>query len=447
MSLKSRSLVSNSVSSVASSGILLVTTILGPALLVRTITKQEYNLYLSALAILPLLSIIPQSLRTMAASELARAIEGGNAQAAVRSYLGFCLRVAGIVLVGSLVGAELYHALGRGFPGEDMMLRFGLYCVVANVIGIVLIGIVTGPAAAYHNFLPDNLAKIWPVLFQIVSVALIWLLRPAAPLWWLFATYALSTWTIAILLAARLWRVIYGRRPDGHGAESDPRIGRSLRAGLSGVVWWNLTSFLATTASLMIVAVAEPHDIAAFSVAVSLLGISSAGLIAVTSPIAVYASAIDRNASDRRRRFFLTMNTLFQVYIGLAACVVCLLPQWLFALWLTPQLAGEVRWISLLLLPSYVLRLLTMCFTVFVMSAGRQSTLWLSPLVEAVCSVVGCLVLGDFYGIPGIAAALTLSAAIRLVMTVAHDERVNVEALNLRAGDVLLSGWRLVRGR
>lgn len=443
MTIRTRSLFSNSASSMVASGLLIFVTVLLPAILARALSRPDYDLLSTVLAVLPLLSIIPQSLRTSAASLLALAKKRAPAVLVSRVYLRFSLQIMAALAILAVIGIELYCYLDTSNQQRSWLLRVGLYCVAGHTLGLAAIGLSSGPAAARRDFLPENIAKLWPGFYHLAGAGLVWLLAPQTPLLVMSLIYLTSSWTIAALLAARLWRSIY----VGTAGWRDSEVTRLFRSGLQGAAWWNLTAWMATSASILIVSIQQPQGIVPFSIASSLLGITSAGLIALSGPISGYAVSLSGHEPDERRRFFLRVNTLFQAYILVTALIVLMMPRAVFVVWLTPSLADEVRDLCLLLLPSYMIRLLTMAFTVMVMSVGRQATIWLSPLVEAVMSIVGCVVLGGLLGMPGIALALTLSAAVRLILLVTHDEKINASALELRRGDTLLSGLRLLGER
>lgn len=442
MSTRPRSLVSNSVGSIIASGMLIFSTVLIPAALARTLTRAEFDTYSVVLAALPLILLLPQSMRTVGASQLALAVAKYGAGSAMGGYGRFVAIVSAAHVALSALGIEVYVRLGHA-GGDAATLRGGLYALLVYSAGLLAAGWAIAPAAAQRDFRPDNIAKSWPSLAQLAGVGTIWAMGSEHPLAWIFAVYAASSWSIAILLSA-----VSRRRAAGAPAPAGPApsgLFQDLTRGLRGVLWWNLTAFLATTATVMIVAIGHRAYIVPFSIATSLLGIVSAAMVAVSGPIAVHASAFLGQPPQARRRLFLLANTLFQAYILGTAFVIVVAPVALYALWLTPELAGEVKTLSVQLLPATVLRLLTMCFTIFVMSAGRQHSLWLSPMVEAVLSVAGSLLLGHWLGIAGIPIALAFSAAVRLVLTVVHDERINRGALGLDRGDVLLSAWSLAR--
>ena len=442
MSVRPRSLFSNSLSSVLASALLIFSTVLIPAVLVRAISRSDYDLLSTVLAALPLLSIVPQSLRTAAASQLALAFGLAEPSVATRAYLRFSLLVAAAVALLAVVGTETYVWLARAHRSQADMLRFGLYCVSGHVLGLIAIGLFSGPAAARRDFLPENFAKLWPGLYQLAGIVAVWVTGPTSSLVWICLVYLTSSWTAAILLAFRLWRSIYAQPSETLRKHRHSGVEALFWSGLRGTTWWNLTAYLATSAAVLIVALRFPASIVPFSIASGLLGITSAGLIAVASPISGYAVGLRNRAPTERRRFFIVVNTLFQLYIAVTVLLVLLAPQALFVLWLNADLAIEVRRFCDLLVGAYALRLLTMALTVFVMSAGRQETIWLSPAVEAVLSVLGCLLLGEWVGVAGIPLALTISAAVRLLLTILYDERRNADALSLRRGDTLLSGFR-----
>lgn len=446
MTVRARSLVSNSLSSIIASGLLIFSTVLIPAILVRAISRPDYDLLSIILVALPVLSIVPQSLRTAAASQLALAFNRAEQWLATRVYV----RVSLLVILGlsilAITGIELYVYFNTFQQDRAALLRFGLYCVAGHALGLIAIGLFSGPAAAQRDFLPENFAKLWPGIYHLAGIAAVWFAEPTAPLVWICLVYLTSSWTAAALLALRLWGPLHARPERGREWRHEG-VEALFWSGLRGTTWWNLTAYLATSVALLIVSLQHPASIVPFSIAFSVLGITSAGLIAVASPVSGYAVGMRTRDPAEQRRFFLAVNTAFQLYIAVMAAVVLLMPQQVFVWWLTPGLAGEVRLFCILLLPSFVLRLLTMGLTVFVMSAGRQETLWLSPSVEAVMSVLGCVLLGMVMGVAGIPLALAISAALRLMLSVVHDERCNAEALSLHRGDTLLSGLRLWRSR
>lgn len=446
MTIRARSLFSNSFSSLVSSGLLIFSTVLVPAVLVRAITRTDYDLLSTILAALPLMSVVPQSLRGAAPSQLALAYSWAEQRLATRTFLRFTLLVTLGLAAASVIGTELYIHFDAAHHDRTALFRFGLYCIAGHALGLIVIGLFSAPAGAKRDFLPENFAKLWPGLYHLFGIAAVWLAAPSSPLVWICLVYLTSSWTAAAVLALRLGRLLYGGAQAGGGWRNG-EIERLFWSSLRGTMWWNLTAYLATSSAIIIVSLQHPLSIVPYSIATSFLGIVSAGLIAVASPVAGHAVGLRDRGPAERRRFFLFINTLFQGYIVATVIFVLLIPQWLFALWLKPELAGEMRFFCNLLLPSCALRMMTLAFTVFVTSAGRQESIWLSPAVEAGLSVAGCLVLGRTIGVAGIPLALTISAGIRLAMTVAHDEKRTIDDLCLHRGDTLLSGPRWLAAR
>jgi hypothetical protein len=443
VTVRTRSLVSNSVASLLSSGLLIFSTLLVPALLVRTISRADYDLLTSVLAMLMLLSVLSSSARGVAPSQLALAYARVDQGLATRAYARFTLMViAGTALI-SVIGSELYIWFINADWGHIKLFRFGMYCIVGHALGLLAMGVFAGPAAAQRDFLPDSFAKLWPGIYHLSGIAAIWLIDPSRPLVWIFLVYLTSSWVGAGVLGLRLWQPLFG---PAH--KNEPKARRALErvfwAGLRGMAWWNLMSYLAVNAATLIVLFLFAREIVPFSIATSFLGIISAGLIAVASPITGYAAGLVDSPIEDRRRFFLLVNSLFQLYILLTSLFILLIPKQIFVLWLTPVLAPQVQHFCFLLLPAYALRQLTVNFTIFVMSVGRQQNVWLTPLLEAALAIGGSVVLGLIIGIEGIAIALAVSSLARLILTVCYDGPRNADAIGLRRGDALWSALTLL---
>ena len=206
----------------------------------------------------------------------------------------------------------------------------------------------------------------------------------------------------------------------------------------ASISWWNLTAFLSTTASVAIVAFFQPTKIVSFSIAMSVIGVISGGLIAISSPIASKVATLGIDKISLRKELFQKLNTIFIGYIIFSSLFILLVPSVVFRIWVGDLYAEDVQYYVLLLLPAYCLRLLTMCFTVFIMSSGRQSTIWLSPAVESVVATVGGLILIGVMGVEGIAVALFVSSVVRILLTLMYDINLNSDVLPLSAGDIVL---------
>lgn len=440
MIVRPRSLISNSLGSVLASGGLIFSTVLIPAILARALTRADYDAYAIVLATLPLLLILPQSMRSVGAAQLALVAAKMGLGPAIHGFRRYTNVMSIVHIFIAVAGIEIYLYTAHRHISSTF-LRLGMYSVLVYTLGLMAIGMSIASSAAQRNFLPDNITKLWPGIFQLLGAILIIYMPGWSRVYILFAFLATSSWSAYLVFA-----FLTGQRVRLAVRSEDRTVGQAeYSKGLAGVLWWNVTAYLATSASVMIVAVYFPAQIVPFSIASSLLGILSAGLIAITGPISVHAATMDGDA-DQKRRFFLLVNSLFQCCIVAAAVVIVVLPVDLYALWLNASLAHDVKQFSLELLPAITMRLLTMAFTVFVMSASRQHSLWLSPMVESIVAIVGSAILGYAIGVNGVALALNLSAAVRLLITVVYDERRNREALSLKSGDILLSACRLARG-
>lgn len=444
--VQARSLFSNSLTSLVASGLLIFNTLLVPALLVRTISRSNYDLLMSTLAMLMLLGVVASSTRGVAPSQLVLAYARANKWLATRVYVRFTLMAIAGTAALSVIGSEIFLWLQTANQDNMPLFRFGMYCIVVHALGLIAMGVFAGPAAAQRDFLPDNFAKLWPGIYHLLGIALIWSIAPANPLIWIFLVFLTSSWVGTAILGLWLWQALFGGSYD-----DDPKTRRALKimfwSGLRGMAWWNLMSYLAVNAATLLVLFLHPRDIVPFGIAVSFLGVTSAGLIAVASPITGYAAGLHDRPIEERRRFFLLVNTLFQLYVVATSLFILLLPQQVFVLWLTAELSTQVRDFCLLLLPAYALRQMTISFSIFVMSVGRQQQVWLTPLLEAILAIVGGAALGMLVGVKGIPIALTISSLARLLMTVYYDEPRNAAAIGVRRGDALWSSLTLLNIR
>ncbi len=450
--IRSRSLISNSLTSIAASGVVILTTLTLPALLSRSITPTEYSLFATAMSLLPLLSILTQSLRAGAGSALLGVYRETDTSIANRAFTRFVVLIIFSVIVSGLICSEFYlHNIDNA---ESDILRFGIYSIIINIIGITLSISVTGPATAKNDFIPENILKIAPPMFQIIGFFGIYIFQNDNVIYYVFIVFAMSSWVsllIILSLFARNRFTVRRERKTHRSSIANFHESASLFQKAYGfygrptasISWWNLTAFLSTTASVAIVAFFQPSKIASFSIAMSVIGVISGGLIAISSPIASKLASLRVDKLAIKREMFHKFNTLFIAYIVFSSLFVLIIPSVIFRFWVGEQYAEDVQYYVMLLLPAYCLRLLTMCFTIFIMSSGRQNTIWLSPAVEAVIATLGGFILIGYIGVAGIAIALLVSSAARLLFTLIHDINLNTDILPLTASDILLPRARI----
>lgn len=450
--IRERSLRANSLSSLFASGGVFAITLAMPAILARSITASDYQTYATALAFLPLALLLSQSLRNCAGSALIVATQRADGPDVGRAYRRLVLLATALVLAGGALIIEFLRFFSLVRDLDQGLLRFGIYCVLANVSGIGLSLLVTGPATASQDFVPENLLKLAPPALLLALLVAIFVISPDDALWWIFAAVAFSPWPLTALLMVRYHGAVTRWFETSEAvtkqitdASVPNDVFRFLILSSASVGWWNLTAYFATSITVAVVALTLPRDVVAFGMAFSLIGLLSGGLIAISSPIASRVASIPLAETAIRVAAFRRFNSYFILYIAAVALFVLLVPARIYELWVGPQYAGSVRSMLLLLLPATILRLQTMCFTLFVMSVGRQSSLWLSPMVEAIVATLASFLLVSKLGIEGIALALTLSAALRVAMTLGHDIGLNQDLFPIKWNDLLIP--KLLRAR
>lgn len=446
--IRKRSLRANSFSSLIASGGVFAITLALSAVLARSIVVSDYQTYATATAFLPLALLLTQSLRSCAGSALIVALQRAEPGDVANSYRRIVLIVT---LMTAACGAGLIEAVryfGLFYNVNSSPLRFGLYCILINVSGIGLSLLVTGPASASEDFLPDNLLKLVPQSLMLTGFIGILAAAPDAPLWWIFVIVAASPWPLAAWLLVRYRKAVAKwfesrKRMDEPVADFLDRKGtaRFLLTSFASVSWWNITAYFATSVMIAVVALTLPGDVVAFTMAFSLVGVLSGGLIAVSAPLASRVALIPLAEVPTRVAAFRRFNGFCMLYILAIALFILVVPTGVYELWVGKQYGEAVRTTLWLLLPATVLRLQTMCFALFVMSIGRQSTLWMSPMAEAVVATLASFALAPFLGLTGIAVALALSAIIRLFLTLAHDIMLNQDLLPIGWKDFLIPIW------
>lgn len=443
--IRERTLRANSLSSLVASGGVFGITLALSAVLARSIVAADFQTYATAAAFLPLALLLSQSLRSCAGSALIVAMQRAEPGDVVRVYRRIVLIVTLLTIACGAGIIELVRYFGLVDNFNASMLPFGLYCILINVSGMGLSLLVTGPAAASEDFLPDNLLKLGPQALMLVGFLAILATAPDGPLQWIFVTVAASPWPLTAWLLLRYRKAVamwFESRRQVDIMASDflegRGIARFLAASLASVGWWNMTAYFATSVTVAVVALALPGDVVAFTMAFSLIGVLSGGLVAVSAPLASRVALIPLSDFSARVTAFRRFNGYCILYILAVALFILAVPTRIYELWVGMQYGADVRSALLLLLPATVLRLQTMCFTLFVMSVGRQSTLWLSPLAEAVVATSASFLLASVLGLTGVAAALAFSAIVRLFLTLTHDIRLNQDLFPIGWKDVLL---------
>lgn len=437
---KPRSLVHNSLFGLSASGLQFAASLLLPALLVRTITTTEYAVYATACAFFPLLTIVPQAIRSGCASQLQLTARSHGMAETTAAFGWFVGLISVITMVIAAIFIMLAAAKGTGPAVGSSFFIVGLVSMVGATIAILAAIATFGPASAVQDFLPDNIFKVAPTALNLIGVAMILWLRPDQPLLWLFLLYAGSYALPALALLVLVDVGLFGgiARHTRGAAAALPLLWRGFRM----LIWWNLTAYLASTAAVTIVGLHHPESVAPFSIAVSLIGVISGALIAMTGPILARVASTAKDEPAIRRRLFLRVNAGFQFYIIITAVTLSLMPHAVYQLWLGEDMAPPVRHFFLLLLPAYVVRLMTMALTLFVMGHGRQDQMVWSPTVEAVTAALLAFLFSLIFGVDGIAFALFVSAFIRLLMTFTHDMPDHGDALAIQRSDLFASLWR-----
>lgn len=444
--IKTRSLRRNSLTSIFASGGVFFLTLITTALLARTISASDYKVYASVIAFLPLALLLSQSVRNSAGSTLIVSIKSSNGPNVERVYRRL---IWGVVIFTATIGGAvtlIYPYISDGSFSKEII--FGIYSLLVYTSGITLSLTITGPSAALQDFNPENLLKIFPPILSFILFYFVYYFNPQDKIIWIFVCFAIGPWPLLIWLLLKYKKYInnwyykeYSENIENNNINRS--ISKFMLLSFFSVIWWNLTAYFSSSVTIAIVAIMLPSYIVPFGMSFSLIGILSGGLIAISSPLASKIALLDLNDIGTRSAMFRRFNGYCTVYILAVSVFVLMLPKGVYELWVGQRYAEQVQTLTLYLMPAMIVRLQTMCFTLFVMGCGRQASLWLSPLLEAISATTASLILGFFFGIEGIAFALMLSAIVRLALTVCHDRRLNQDVLPLNWWDILFPRVKL----
>ncbi len=435
-----KGLQKNSMTSLLASAMMIVPTFLIPFLLNRTITIAEYAIYATILSYLPLVNILAQSVRLASASRIRVLNEQYRSEEVRTSFFATIIGIAfiQIILVSGAIELFLYW---QHDAGDNAIMRYGLYCLNINVIGTICIALVASSGSAQSDFLPENISKPLPNLLLAVGLALLYAGIGNQNLDRVFIIFAITPWIVFIILAFLYWpelKMIMGKI----SWVKTSIMAYFLRTYL-GHSWWNLMAYLATMVSVTLVAIFHSQYVVTFSIATMLVALSAAIPIAIMGPLAVKVNMVNQQTMAEKKSFFRTVNSYFQIYILAISIAILLIPEQFFILWVGPILGPEVQIFIYYLLPAYALRLLNMAFNIYMISYGKQEKLIFSPALEAFIATVGGLVLGNFYGVEGVALALLLAAITRTILTIFFDRKILVEHIDISKGDFLITRPKL----
>lgn len=430
------------VSALASAAVFLIA-LLQAAILARGLTQSDYRIYSIALSLLPFLLLPIQSLRTCAGSALTIMRRTCDRSLVKKMFAEFLIKFTSASSVIALAVISVYLLLAD--PGSDDLTRltFGLASVFLHTVGVSAAVYITGIGTALEDFTPENILKAMPPLLFLLCTLYIFHVDLYDNYYSIFISFALSPWLVTLVLFLRYFSAIDEVElwlPDDK--PEMPLTGGAVGVGFllsatTPVIWWNITAYFSTTVTVAIVATVANDELVPFSMAFLLIGILSGGLIAISSPIVSNLAQISNSQKFFRLEKFWRLNYYFYLYIITTSFALAIAPSFIFELWVGAEYGPRVQIYTQMLVPAFAIRLLTMCFTLFVLSTGRQALLWFSPTCEAIVATVASLVLAIQFGIVGVAAGLTLSALVRLALTIMLDIKRHSLVLPINSTDIL----------
>lgn len=424
------------------SSALLIPTFAIPFILSRGLTTNEYTVYVTAVSFLPVLNILPQAFRTGAAPRLRAHF---TTERNLEAKGGFGVLVLAVIVGQAIaVGSVLLTFATLGVSHLTAQQSMALALVNLNALGLLALGLTAIPGSAALDFRPENFAKATPNLAIVLGYALaIYLFHQASALRML-AIFASAPWLIALALAL-VYRdeVLEVSRAMVHTTRA---MVRWMATGALSIAWWNLTAYLATTASVTVVALYYPQEVVPFSIASGLIALAGTLPIAFSNPIVAHAAADRGKPLATKRRFFLRVQLGLLVYLAMFGIGIAVLPAHFFEFWVGELYASEVQSYAIALLPAYLIRLWNMPLTLWVNSYGKQEQLLFSPTLESVIAGGGAVFAAIYLNVDAIPLVLFAAGLMRLFLTVFRDRKILEGELELRPIDLILPGIGSAKG-
>ncbi len=437
-----RSFRANAAFNLAGGGLMLIYTLLLPGILSRAMTTESLGAYILGLQFVPFLMLLSAPIQQPLAPRFARFNVDGTASDCdnlVRTSSRLLVAAAILAIFVSIAASRLLPVM-LGWQADFAAVASGSIVILGIAAALSFpVFIISSYAAGQQNFLWDNLLKcagpyagLMLVAIGILVSSKLGVLFTPQHIAYLFAA---ATVIISLLIGALGMRFI-PLKVSIFGKVEPGSIYTHIGAA-RGVLWWHLCALLSVSAAPFIVSSIEPAKVAAFSVSASLMNVIAGLTNALAGPFSVKMGQHANSDVSSRTDIFLRLQRPFQAFLVGSTCILLLLPISLFEIWVGGELARQITVLILPLALANLVRQVTGPYTIALLGLGLQNKLWLSPAIEAVCSILFGSILGSYFGAIGVAYGVLIAASLRLVFTAIHDFPMTRSALQLTLMDVL----------
>jgi len=417
---------------------------LSPMVLARALDTNTYSAYVLGLQVVPFLLLLATPVQATLGPKFARyraEIDGGASRVATlvslaaRYFLTIALLAMAVSLALSYLMPELLAWGGSFASDSSQAIRYLGLAAALTMPAFVF----TSYAAGNQNYLWDNFLKCLGPYLGLVVVFAVWQFtsssRGTLPMLWVIGiSSACTVFAAMVVLCVGLLQPFASKISWLQTPSHSVGV---LWKEAGGTYWWQLCALLSVATGPFMVSRVDSGSVAAYAIAVSTMTVTTGISTAFSGPFSIQIAQSVAHLAAQRAKTFRRFHDRFMLFIYVSTFVLLAMPQVIFEWWLGEFLGRVVSQLLVPLALANFLRQVTAPYTAAILGLGQQEKIWLSPLVEAVLSILFGLLLGNVYGAQGVAYGLLAAALVRLLVTLFYDLRITRKALPLFARHLL----------
>lgn len=389
-----------------------------PPILARSLPNNEYEIWNLALPIVSYVVLFGTGIHLATAKFISQADGASTAEdraRTVRAALTLALFGAGLAFSAVFAISNFYPRLYPGLSGEMLAsLRTNLMWIGSaaafQILALVPLGIFTG-----HQ---QNACYVSAQVFsRVLTLALIWgLASLGAGVSALAIAYSISTALVVPAAFGMLWRV-HPQLVRAFALPADFARLRRMLAYCGSFSLWTLAELFVSSLDLALVGLFALASVNPYAIALSLIGVFNGLLHALVSPMLPGVSALAN--SEEGRKHLPALLRKASLWTGLAtqsALIGFLAIGHGFISLYTPRYADSAFPILAVLLVASNLRLISLPYSIFLLSTALHSKAIPAILAEALTNLAASVLLGMKYGALGVALG-TLAGAVVSALT------------------------------
>ena len=401
-----------------------------PAIVSRHLSTPEFAAWSLALQIVAYITLLGLGLQTATARAIAQA-EGRQDTASMQNIARAAQSIArwatATAALAALLLAVCYPLLFPGIP--DRLL--GTFRLVVLLIGLStatqLLALV--PMGIFQGLHRNIVFVSVQVVVRVLAVAMVWAGAHAG----------VALLGLAVILAAGsslLWPSLRGlmrgllawsRTTGGVALDRDRR--RELLDYCASLSVWGVATLLVNSVGVIMVGHVAFEQTGVYSLAMSASTVLAGLLGAVFSPLVTTAAAL--HARPQRQgelpRLLMKSTAWCAILLSLLFLVCLVFVRDIIALWVGPGFVAPLTPLLLTLVGAHALRNLGTPYAMMLLATGLHRRALLTGVGEGACNLVATVLLGQRFGIIGIASGTLVGAVAGLVGALVLNTRKTPE--------------------